>query len=207
MSTSQARKEFETKNSLCFNCLGKHKVSVCASKYQCRKCQRKHHTSLCGEISLKKQETSEPQTAPSVTTTADTTAIASGPATTSATNDTSVTTIISRAITATAAFHLAGHTTCLLKTAVANISFRDTHVQSNILFDEGSQRSFLTKGLADCLKVQPHNTVEFSLSLFGSGTSSITKLDCYDLPSWYFRPGDPVNRSDCSYNCCPNTHC
>ena len=174
VSTSQARKEFVTKNSLCFNCLGNHKVSVCASKYRCRKCQRKHHTSLCGEICPKKQETSEPQTAPSVTTTTDTTAIASGRATTSATNDTSVTTIISRA---TAAFHLAGHTTCLLKTAVANISYRDTHVQSNILFDEGSQRSFLTKGLADCLMVQPHNTVELSLSTFGTGTSSITKLD------------------------------
>ena len=47
VSTSQARKEFDTENSLCFNCLGKHKVSVCASKYRCRKCQRKHHTSLC----------------------------------------------------------------------------------------------------------------------------------------------------------------
>ena len=119
----------------------------------CHNCQRKHHTSLCGETNPK-QETSEPRAEPSVTTATTTTATASGTATTSATTDTSVTMIISWATTATAAFHLAGHTTCLLKTVVTNISFRGIHVQSNILFDEGSQCSFLTKGLVDCLKVQ-----------------------------------------------------
>ena len=31
----------------CFNCLGKHKSSVCQSKFRCHKCKGKHHTSLC----------------------------------------------------------------------------------------------------------------------------------------------------------------
>ncbi|XP_065894502.1 uncharacterized protein [Dysidea avara] len=162
LASTQARKEFVTEKSLCFNCLGKHKVSACTSRYRCRKCHRKHHTSLCVEASPKKQETSEPN--PVITETI------------LATTEASLSTIVSQSTT-TALFHLAGNTTCLLKTAVANISSRGTYVQSNILFDEGSQRSFLTKGVADCLQVQPHDTVELSLSTFGTGTSSITKLD------------------------------
>jgi len=31
---------------LWFNCLGHHKLSQCTSKYACRKCHKKHHTSL-----------------------------------------------------------------------------------------------------------------------------------------------------------------
>ncbi|XP_065918727.1 uncharacterized protein [Dysidea avara] len=32
---------------LCFNCLARHKVSQCTSKFSCRECHKKHHTSLC----------------------------------------------------------------------------------------------------------------------------------------------------------------
>jgi len=71
---------------------------------------------------------------------------------------------------------MSGNSTCLLKTAVANISSNGTFVQSNILFDEGSQRSFLTKGLADRLQVQPHGTEELSLSTF--------VLELVASPSW-----------------------
>ena len=162
LASSQARKEFVTKKSLCFNCLGKHKVSACISRYRCRKCYHKHHTSICFEASPEKQETSEPN--PATTETIP------------ATNEAPLSTIVSQPTT-TASVHLAGNTTCLLKTAVTNISSRGTHVQSNILFHEGSQHSFLTKGLVDFLQVQPHDTVELSLSTFGTGTSSITKLD------------------------------
>ena len=52
-----------------------------------------------------------------------------------------------------------------------------TIVEANILFDKGSQRSFLAKGLAHCLQMQPHDTVELSLSTFGSGTSCTDKFD------------------------------
>ena len=44
-------------------------------------------------------------------------------------------------------------------------------MESNILLDEGSQHSFLAKGLADCLQLEPHDTVELSLSTFGTHTS------------------------------------
>ena len=162
LASTQACKEFVTEKSLCFNCLEKHKVSACTSRYRCHKCHRKHHTSLCVEANPKKQETSKPNPVTAETILA--------------TTEASLSTIVSQSTT-TASFHLAGSATCLLKTAVVNISSRGIHIQSNILFDEGSQCSFLTKGLADCLQVQPHDTVELSLSTFGTGTSSITKLD------------------------------
>ena len=78
---------------------------------------------------------------------------------------------------ATTSLHLASNQTCLLKTAETTISAGNTYVDTNILFDEGSQRSFLTKGLADCLQVQPHDTVKLSLSTLGNGTSRTDKLD------------------------------
>ena len=85
-------------------------------------------------------------------------------------------TIVSPPATATS-LHLAGNNICLLKTAVATISASGTCVEANILFDEGSQRSFITKSLADCLQLQTHATEELSISTFGAQTSQIRKLD------------------------------
>ncbi|XP_065896204.1 uncharacterized protein [Dysidea avara] len=155
------RLDIVKQNNLCFNCLGKHKVSTCSSKHRCRKCHRKHHTSLCTEvITAKKEENTE------------TTPVAK---TTSVTKEGSFSTVVSQPVTTS--LHLASNQTCLLKTAVATISTGGVCVESNILFDEGSQRSFLAKGLADCLQVQPHDTVELSLSTFGTGTSRTGKFD------------------------------
>lgn len=87
----------------------------------------------------------------------------------------SFSTVVSQPVTTS--LHLAINQTCLLKTAIATISAGNAYVESNILFDEGSQRSFLTKGLADCLQVQPHDTVELSLSTFATDTSRTGKFD------------------------------
>ena len=43
----EKRMSLVKENRLCFNCLARHKVSQCSSKFRCRKCARKHHTSLC----------------------------------------------------------------------------------------------------------------------------------------------------------------
>ena len=154
----QRRLDIVKQNNLCFNCLGKHKVSTCSSKHCCRKCQCKHHTSLCTEATPPKKEKEEQTEATPVT------------------KEGSFSTVVSQPVT-TASLHLASNQTCLLKTAVATISVEGTYVESNILLDEGSQRSFLAQGLADCLQVKPHDTVELSLSTFGTGTSRTSKFD------------------------------
>ena len=47
ITDQQRRLDIVKQNHLCFNCLAKHKVSQCTSKFRCRHCKRKHHTSLC----------------------------------------------------------------------------------------------------------------------------------------------------------------
>ena len=55
--------------------------------------------------------------------------------------------------------------TCLLKTAVATIS-SPTHLktEANILFDKGSQRSFLTQELADLFALKPYKKEKIALA-------------------------------------------
>ena len=71
----------------------------------------------------------------------------------------------------------ASNQTYLLYTAVATISAGGTYMESNILLGEGSRYSFLAKGLADCLQLEPHDTIKLSLSTFGTGTSCTSKFD------------------------------
>jgi len=47
----QKRVDFVREHKLCYNCLAHHRVSRCPSKFWCRKCKKKHHTSLCSSYS------------------------------------------------------------------------------------------------------------------------------------------------------------
>ena len=48
VTDQQKRLEIVRKANLCFKCLGNHKISSqCNSKFQCKHCRNKHHTSLC----------------------------------------------------------------------------------------------------------------------------------------------------------------
>ena len=76
----------------------------------------------------------------------------------------------------TSTLHLAGNT-CLLKTAIATVSSATIQVEANILFDKGSQRSFLSRSLASSLHVQPYKREDICLSAFGSQTPSIKQLE------------------------------
>ena len=42
----QRRLEIVKQNHLCYNCLARHKVSQCTSRFRCRHCKHKHYTSL-----------------------------------------------------------------------------------------------------------------------------------------------------------------
>ena len=131
--------------------MGRHKVSACTLRHRCHKCQRKHHTSLCSDTPSGRQENTS-----------------KGPPVTTATNapPTPVTNT-----------HVASSGICLLKTAVAAVSSGGTCVDTNIIFDEGSQRSFISKGLANCLQVQPHRTEHLSISTFGAQTSHTSQFE------------------------------
>ena len=66
---------------------------------------------------------------------------------------------------------------CLLKTAIAPITYKGTSIESNILFDEGSQRSFISRDLACKLNLQPQAKENVSLTSFGAEVPSYRNLD------------------------------
>ena len=66
----------------------------------------------------------------------------------------------------TSSLHSTGSNTCLLKTAIGNISAHGYCIEANILFDEGSQQSLLPQSLANSLNLQPHTTKTVALSTF-----------------------------------------
>ena len=61
---------------------------------------------------------------------------------------------------------------CLLKTAVAIVRSGDHQYHAHILFDEGAQRSFITKQLAKSLSIVPSKSQVVNISAFGGDTSS-----------------------------------
>ncbi len=134
--------------NLCFNCLGHHKVSQCKSKYRCKTCTRKHHTSLCN-----------PQKPPNNDTREQTPETPNGQPIHATLTPATPTSILNNQRT--------GLTACLLKTAISTVSLANQRVVANILFDEGAQCSFITCELADKLNACPQQTKDIQISTFG----------------------------------------
>jgi hypothetical protein len=67
-------------------------------------------------------------------------------------------------------------TDVLLKTAVSSVWAGNQSVSTNILLDEGSQKSFISMDLASKLKLKPNGTSTVSLAAFGDANRSIRKL-------------------------------
>ena len=148
-SNCEVHKDLESRlaiikqEKLCFNCLAHHRVSQCGSKNRCQKCNAKYHTSICNKPTSKTTPETEDkdQLNPSSTTTT---------------------------LTAFVPPRSIRNTICLLKTAIASVVSVNLQVEANILFDEGSQRSFITEKLAGMLGVVPQRSENINLSSFGS---------------------------------------
>ncbi|XP_053389951.1 uncharacterized protein LOC128552902 [Mercenaria mercenaria] len=134
---------------LCFNCLRSHKVSECRSKFNCMICSRRHHTSLCEEESRKKSTDEPPKTHDAKETQSS---------------------VLHSA-------HNFALGPVLLKTAVSMVTSSCTSTTAIILFDEGSQSSFITERLAQKLQLQPTGSETLCLSGFGDTERRIRRLD------------------------------
>lgn len=152
-----SRYEIVKKKQLCFNCFGKHKISECRSRYKCRKCDKRHHTALCN------QETQAPVP----------------PADAAAVNTVNVNGEESNPMSTfyTSTPQAQAHTEILLKTAVAPVWFEDRSAMSNILLDEGSQKSFISEDLAAQLQLKPCGNSTISLSTFGNANQNVRHMD------------------------------
>ena len=140
------RKDHLIKTGRCFNCLkANHKTRECLSTKTCRLCHQKHHQSICNSLS-QQVEPFVPSSLPPVSLPTD------GSVATS--NNTSSN---------------KNAKTVLLQTARAVAYNHDTGSSSRvrILFDSGSQRSYVTEQLCSRLKLRPVSTERLQVNTFG----------------------------------------
>ena len=134
------RKEVLKRSGRCFNCLRpNHRVRDCDSRQNCRYCHRKHHQSLCESQSTVKFNHVSDQRAQ--------------------TPDTTVNTIDT----------VKGRQLVLLQTAraVATNGVKSRIENVRILFDNGSQRSYITDSLRTRLGLSPVRKKKLNLNTFG----------------------------------------
>ena len=141
-------------------------MSHCTSKFSCKHCNKKHHTSLCHALGTSAESTRSASE------------VATNQVDTSATTQQTDTTVpTSSFTTVTAPPPSALYTSvCLLKTAIADISAESTTVEGHILLDEGAQRSFITQELVDTLQLQPTRHELITVSSFGAQVSTPKKF-------------------------------
>ena len=172
--STEKRSEHVKKEGLCFNCLGKHKVAQCTSHSRCRKCNRKHHTSLCNtNTSNPPPSTSNP---PPSTSNPPPSTSNPPPSTEIKSTTTAVTTTLASTDSQTSVLFNPSSSICLLKTAVATVRTDKSSATAKILFDEGAQRSFISQTLADSLQLSPSRQEKVCLSSFGAETKSSQSL-------------------------------
>lgn len=147
VSDLQERKQILRKLGRCFICLRTGHISKnCFSKISCLKCSRRHHLAVCDELVKDKA--------------LNTTTSVSG-----VENETTVNVIHDE-------------NKILLQTARASVFSNDKSVSKSfrILFDTGSQLSYVSPKVKDCLNLKPLSQSKVSVKVFG-GTHSLQTLD------------------------------
>ena len=176
------RLEYIKKDGLFFNCLAKHRVAQCTSRNRCKGCTCKHHTSVCEAYAnsrspMNSQPSSQPnqhgrsdvgEAKQATTTTTVHTTLASNPST-------PVTTTLTSNPQSSVLFN-PSDSVCLLKTAVTEVKSDKTSSIANILFDEGTQHSFISQQLADVLQLSPSRQEDITLASFGADTMTPQSL-------------------------------
>ena len=168
------------KDFVSISCLGKHRVNQCTSQARCKKCNNKHHTSICGTKSLlppiqkdHPAQSTETKSQPPMQKDFKAQPSETNPAQVTQ-NALQVTTTTTLADTQTSVLC---NSVCLLKTAMAKVVSDVGSATANILFDEGAQRSFISKKLANALKLTPCRNEIISLAPFGGDPSTPQRLD------------------------------
>ena len=149
-------------------------MSQCASKFTCRECHKKHHTSLCHAFTTTIEP--RPPTLPATDHTVPQKTVTTAAQTVTATHNNETATLSENTAATTASLSALSTSVCLLKTAIANVSAGQTIVEGHILFDEGVQLSFITQELANQLQLSPTHHENVSVSSFGEQVSTSRRL-------------------------------
>ena len=151
ITDTHARKRFLSSNGLCFVCFDKnHLVSACKANYSCNKCKGRHHISIC---TFSKPRSNPPQDVP---------------------QDNQPSTPSQPPIKqpqVTSNNFSSNKNNVLLQTATAPVSNLNKNSQFEdvqILFDSGSQRSYVSNSLCKRLKLPILRTERIVIKTFGN---------------------------------------
>jgi len=166
------RKDILTKAGKCFNCLRtNHKVKDCRSTRTCRFCNRRHHQSICTQqpdtqSSQEVKRTQQPTSTDEIRK--DTTANCST---------------------------VCNEKTILLQTAqaIASNPVSGQYRSVRILFDSGSQRSYITEELSQQLRLKPDHRERLQLNTFGDTHHKVRGCNVVNLDVLKIDHTDSVN--------------
>ena len=191
----EARKNVIMKKRLCRNCLRKgHQVKDCPSQSRCRSCKGFHHTSICDSDSGQSQSINGSSSSPDNNSGQTQSISGSSSSADKNSGQTQSGTVVSLPPKNVSSQHYVNSshivTTSVLETAVASVRAAggdaNVSVDANVLFDTGSQRSFITRKLADQIQFKSLRRETVSVNTFGSepadyvcdfGTVYILSLD------------------------------
>ena len=158
--TPQERRAILVRTGRCFNCLkNNHKCRECESPKTCRYCNRRHHQSICDRGNSNEPNPSRPGGTPSTSSSnTGTSSDSSGNTDHEATPTSANTTSVSK-----------NHRTVLLQTAhtTAFASPNGPSVPVRVLFDNGSQLSYVTETLKRQLNLKSMKIEKLHLNTFG----------------------------------------
>ena len=168
-----ARLEIIRRDRRCFVCLRfGHQSSSCS--LNCRRCHGKHHQSLC-------RQTNSPRESSNPNEYSQNTQTLVGHVTNSHTMDGHAANTQPQRITTAASSETKGHVLLQTATALATNQDGSKSTRVKILFDCGSQRSYLTDSLKSRLSLKPTRTETLQLNTFGERNFRKQKCDVVTL--------------------------
>ena len=145
----EKRKDIIRKTNRCFNCLRVgHRVSNCQSAKSCRHCKQRHHQSICETKNPPGKEKDE------------------------------INKVKTESKGTTTTSNMGSKGTILLQTARTTATNYDGSRSASVrvLFDSGSQRSYISNRLKTTLKLKPIKNETLNLNTFGN--SKFRKQNC-----------------------------
>ncbi|XP_070550155.1 uncharacterized protein [Ptychodera flava] len=168
------RHEIVKRDKLCFNCLGKHKVGDCRSKGKCFRCGRKHHTSLCTTESSHATTGPSPNNQVTDTQTHATGNRGNDKPTSSTQPATQIGVNFARTESNSGKRKMEPG---IHKTAEVPITYGPNTINATVLFDEGSDISFITRDLVTKLDMKPQTSDVYGLKRFGDKTANTRSFE------------------------------
>ena len=167
VSHVDARKQALRRSGRCFSCLRKGHLSCdCRSRSRCHTCGRRHHSSICDNPSQSEAHRPSPSGDGAML---NTTNPPTTPLNPDAPTFTSTQTTVQPPTTST--LYTDASKTVLLQTAVAEVVNPRDHSRTlrvGIVFDGGSQKSYLTLRAKDSLALDVDSKKYLSIAAFGS---------------------------------------